>query len=484
MVLNLSPYEFWIAELLDSNKYPSYLWQTFIKLVLLMIENNGRIIVVDDTPANLHLLSNLLEERDYEVRAFPSAKLALMAMKNFLPELILLDIMMPQMNGYEMCECLKKDEKLRDIPVIFISALNEIFDKVKAFSVGGVDYITKPVQAEEVLVRVETHLQLFRLREMLQKTNFIQSEKLAQQNQQLKTLNQELEKANKELKEKYLQLEEAQLQLVQNEKMVTLGNLVTGIAHEINNPLGFIGGNVRAAQKHLQNLLAGLSLYREHSQLDDEIVEEIEDLDLEFVAEDFPKLIASMQGGYDIIRNISKSLRIFARKDTNKKNEFNLHDGIDSTLLILKYRLKANENRPAIEIIKNYGNLPPVKCYAGQLNQVFMNILANAIDALDENNVGKTFQEIEKEPNRITIRTELSENLKNAIVRIADNGTGMPEEVKAKIFQQEFTTKEVGKGTGLGMAIAHQIITEKHGGKISCDSVVGQGTIFTIVIPR
>ncbi|NEO57338.1 MAG: response regulator [Okeania sp. SIO3B5] len=449
-----------------------------------MIENNGRIIVVDDTPANLHLLSNLLEERDYEVRAFPSAKLALMAMKNFLPELILLDIMMPQMNGYEMCECLKKDEKLRDIPVIFISALNEIFDKVKAFSVGGVDYITKPVQAEEVLVRVETHLQLFRLREMLQKTNFIQSEKLAQQNQQLKTLNQELEKANKELKEKYLQLEEAQLQLVQNEKMVTLGNLVTGIAHEINNPLGFIGGNVRAAQKHLQNLLAGLSLYREHSQLDDEIVEEIEDLDLEFVAEDFPKLIASMQGGYDIIRNISKSLRIFARKDTNKKNEFNLHDGIDSTLLILKYRLKANENRPAIEIIKNYGNLPPVKCYAGQLNQVFMNILANAIDALDENNVGKTFQEIEKEPNRITIRTELSENLKNAIVRIADNGTGMPEEVKAKIFQQEFTTKEVGKGTGLGMAIAHQIITEKHGGKISCDSVVGQGTIFTIVIPR
>ncbi|MDY7004418.1 MAG: response regulator [Cyanobacteriota bacterium] len=449
-----------------------------------MIENNGRIIIVDDTPANLHLLSNLLEERDYEVRAFPSAKLALMGMKNFLPELILLDIMMPQMNGYEMCECLKKDEKWRDIPVIFISTLNEIFDKVKAFSVGGVDYITKPVQAEEVLARVETHLQLFRLREMLQKTNFIQSEKLAQQNRQLKTLNQELEKANQELKEKYLQLEEAQLQLVQNEKMVTLGYLVTGIAHEINNPLGFIGGNVRAAQEYLQNLLAGLFLYREHSHLDDEIVEEIEDLDLEFVAEDFPKLIASMQRGYDIIHNISTSLRTFARKDTNKKNEFNLHDGIDSTLLILKYRLKANENRPVIEIIKNYGNMPPVKCYAGQLNQVFMNILANAIDALDESNAGKTFQEIEKEPNRITIRTELSEDKQKAIVRIADNGTGMPEEVRAKIFQQGFTTKEVGKGTGLGMAIAHQIITEKHGGKISCDSIVGQGTIFTIVIPR
>ncbi|NES02045.1 MAG: hybrid sensor histidine kinase/response regulator [Okeania sp. SIO2F4] len=449
-----------------------------------MIENNGRILVVDDTPANLHLLSNLLEERDYEVRAFPSAKLALMGMKNFLPELILLDITMPQMNGYEMCEYLKEDEKWRDIPVIFISALNEIFDKVKAFSVGGVDYITKPVQAEEVLARVETHLQLFRLREMLQKTNFIQSQKLAQQNRQLKTLNQELEKANKELKEKYLQLEEAQLQLVQNEKMVSLGNLVTGIAHEINNPLGFIGGNVRVAQEYLQDLFAGLSLYQKHSHLDDEIVEKIEDLDLEFLVEDFPKLIASMQEGYDIIRNISTSLRTFARTDIENKTEFNLHDGIDSTLLILKYRLKANENRPAIEVVKNYGALPLVKCYTGQLNQVFMNLLANAIDALDESNEGKTFQEIEKEPNRIRIETELSEDNKLAIVSIADNGTGMPEEVKVKIFEQGFTTKAVGKGTGLGMAIAHQIVTEKHGGMISCDSKVGQGTIFTIIIPR
>ncbi len=449
-----------------------------------MMENNGRIIVVDDTPANLHLLSNLLEERDYEVRAFPSGKLALMGMKNFLPELILLDITMPQMNGYEMCEYLKENEKWRDIPVIFISALNEIFDKVKAFSVGGVDYITKPVQAEEVLARVETHLQLFRLREMLQKTNFIQSQKLAQQNRQLKTLNQELEKTNKELKEKYLQLEEAQLQLVQNEKMVSLGNLVTGIAHEINNPLGFIGGNVRIAQEYLQDLFAGLSLYQKHSHLDDEIVEQIEDLDLEFLVEDFPKLIASMQDGYDIIRDISTSLRTFARTDIENKTEFNLHDGIDSTLLILKYRLKANENRPAIEILKNYGYMPPVKCYAGQLNQVFMNILANAIDALDESNAGKTFQEIEKEPNRITITTELSEDKQKAIVRIADNGMGMPEDVKAKIFQQGFTTKEVGKGTGLGMAIANQIVAEKHGGMIICDSRVGSGTIFTIVIPR
>ncbi|MGD1805195.1 trifunctional serine/threonine-protein kinase/ATP-binding protein/sensor histidine kinase [Dapis sp. BLCC M126] len=279
-------------------------------------------------------------------------------------------------------------------------------------------------------------------------------------------------------------LQEAQLQLVQSEKMATLGNLVAGVAHEINNPVGFISGNVDAAQEHLQDLLSALCLYQENTSPAEEIVEKIEELETDFIAEDFPKLIASMAEGCQIIRNISTSLRTFSRTDTENKTEFNLHDGIDSTLLILKYRLKSNEKRPAIEIIKNYGNMPPVKCYAGQLNQVFMNLLANAIDALDESNAGKTFQEIEKEPNLITIETEVHNSNNSVIVQISDNGMGMPEEVKAKIFQQGFTTKGVGKGTGLGMAIAHQIVTEKHGGKIICNSTVGEGTIFTIIIPR
>ncbi|NEQ37502.1 MAG: AAA family ATPase [Okeania sp. SIO3I5] len=279
-------------------------------------------------------------------------------------------------------------------------------------------------------------------------------------------------------------LQAAQLQLVQSEKMATLGNLVAGVAHEINNPVGFISGNVDAAQEHLQDLLSALSLYQENTSPPQEIVEAIEELETDFIAEDFPKLIASMAEGCQIIRNISTSLRTFSRTDTASKTEFNLHDGIDSTLLILKYRLKANENRPAIEIVKNYGNIPLVKCYAGQLNQVFMNLLANAIDALDESNEGKTFTDIEKKRNCITIATELSEDKKSAIVRIADNGTGIPEEVKARLFESGFTTKAVGKGTGLGMAIAHQIVTEKHGGMITCNSTVGQGTIFTIIIPR
>ncbi len=289
--------------------------------------------------------------------------------------------------------------------------------------------------------------------------------------------------ARNELQQALTDLQQAQLQLVQSEKMATLGNLVAGVAHEINNPVGFIGGNVDAAQEHLQDLLSILSLYQENTSPPKEIAEEIEELEPDFIAEDFPKLIASMAEGCNIIRNISKSLRTFSRTDTVSKTEFNLHDGIDSTLLILKYRLKANEQRPAIEIVKKYGDIPLVKCYPGQLNQVFMNLLANGIDALDESNEGKTFAELEKEPNSITIVTELSEDKKRIIVRIGDNGTGMPEDVKARLFEQGFTTKGVGKGTGLGMAIARQIVEEKHGGKIICHSELGKGTEFIISLP-
>ena len=276
-------------------------------------------------------------------------------------------------------------------------------------------------------------------------------------------------------------LQDAQLQLVQNEKMATLGNLVAGVAHEINNPVGFIEGNITAAQEYIQDLLEALSLYAENTTPPESVVEELEDLELEFMAEDFPKLIASMQEGVNRIRNISTSLRTFSRTDTATKTEFSLGEGLDSTLLILKYRLKANECRPAIKVVKSYGNVPPIKCYAGQLNQVFMNLLANAIDAFEEDNQGKTYQEIEKNINVITICTSLEKH--QVQIKIQDNGCGMKPETKERIFEQGFTTKGVGKGTGLGMAIAHQIIAEKHGGTISCLSELGKGTTFIITIP-
>ena len=441
----------------------------------------GQIAVVDDTVANLHLLSTLLEGAGYDVRLFPRGKLALEGIVYSLPDLILLDIQMPEMNGYEVCEKLKANELTRNIPVIFISALNETFDKVKAFQVGGVDYISKPFQAEEVLARVATHLELYQMKKKLQETNIIQAQQLTLQNHQLLELNQALEKANRELQNNYEKLQYAQLQLVQTEKMATIGNLVAGVAHEINNPVGFISGNISVAQEYLQDLLSALALYQQKCPLDLEFAEKLEDLDIDFIAEDFPKLIASMQSGCDRIASISTSLRTFSRTDTDKKTEFNLHEGLESTILILKYRLKANEERPAINIIKNYGHLPEIKCYPGQLNQVFMNILSNAIDAFDEANVGKSYSEIEANPNTIAILTLISNE--QVQIQINDNGCGMNKETVERIFEQGFTTKEVGKGTGLGMAIARQIIEEKHGGKITCISEYNKGTKFTIALP-
>ena len=278
------------------------------------------------------------------------------------------------------------------------------------------------------------------------------------------------------------ELKQTQIQLVQAEKMSGLGQLVAGVAHEINNPVGFLKGNIQPAQSYVQDLLRLIDLYQEKvPNPDADIKDEIEEIDLEFVREDLPNIINSMNTGVDRIRNISDSLRIFSRQDQDHKTAFDLHEGIDSTLLILKHRTKANEQRPAVEVIKNYGELPEVQCFPGQLNQVFMNVLANDIDAFDEANRGKTFQEIKADPNTITITTLIVDE--QVRVQIQDNACGMKPKTIERIFEQGFTTKDVGKGTGLGMAIAHQIITEKHSGSIECSSELGKGTIFTITFP-
>ena len=432
----------------------------------------SKVLIVDDDPQNLYILLEILKSNYAIVAAKNGTKALEFATQKPYPDLIVLDVMMPDVDGYTLCQTIKSQPETQDIPIIFISALDKTLDKVKAFEVGGVDYITKPFQREEILARVANHIEIDRLRRQLY-----------HQTVQLADKNQELIQVNQDLQDRYSEIKATQLQLVQAEKMASLGGLMAGIAHEINNPASFIKANIQPAQTYVQDLFGIIDfLLQKCPQNALDIQDEIEAIDLQFIREDLPKLINSIGFGVDRISDVSHSLRIFSRTDRNCKVTFKLHDGLDSTLLILKHRTKANENRPAIEIAKTYGNIPAIYCFPGPLNQVFMNLISNAIDAFDEANKGKSFAEIKANPNRIVIETKMLGD-EQVQIRVQDNGCGMQPETQAQIFEQGFTTKGVGKGTGLGMAIARQIVEEKHGGTISCSSELGKGTEFAIVLP-
>ncbi|MCC5640204.1 HAMP domain-containing protein [Nostoc sp. CHAB 5844] len=292
-------------------------------------------------------------------------------------------------------------------------------------------------------------------------------------------LENRVEKRTDELKTALSELQRTQAQVIQNEKMSSLGQLVAGVAHEINNPVNFIHGNIAHLSEYTQNLVKMLHIYQQcHPSEDPEIQALAEEIDLEFLMEDLQKILPSMKMGTERIRNIVLSLRNFSRMDEADFKAVNIHEGIESTLLILQYRLKDKPECPGIEVVRDYGNLPEVECYPGQLNQVLMNILVNAIDALEESsqNIARLTRP------KITIRTSVVD-AQWVEIAIADNGPGMPENVKLRIFDPFFTTKSVGKGTGMGMAISYQIITEKHNGKLDCFSTSGQGTEFRIQIP-
>ena len=303
------------------------------------------------------------------------------------------------------------------------------------------------------------------------------NQKLESYSQTLEERTQAMRQKNIVLKETLQELRLTQSQLIQNEKMSSLGQLVAGIAHEINNPVNFIYGNLKYTNDYIQQLLWLLQLYQKHYPYPEpEIQNAKKEADIEYLTEDLPKMLTSMKVGADRIREIVLSLRIFSRLDEAEFKTADIHEGIDSTLLILQHRLKYQSTRPQITVIKDYCEIPKIQCFAGQLNQVFMNILANAIDALEE-----AFQNgLCPEP---IIRISSAQVNENVVIHIADNGTGIPEAIQSHLFDPFFTTKPVGKGTGMGLSISYQIIAEKHGGSLRCISSPGQGAEFVIAIP-
>ncbi|MEM9215734.1 MAG: response regulator [Cyanobacteria bacterium P01_F01_bin.150] len=451
----------------------------------------GNILIVDDVPENVQLLSSTLSEQGYKVRGVLSGEMALRA-SDSLPDLILLDIMMPDMDGYEVCRRLKASSHTRNIPVIFLSALDAAVGKVKAFDMGGADYITKPFQLQEVHARVNHQLKLQQLQKQLVTQAEILNQKNAHLQQEIRDREQvevalraseikEREK-NHHLNQTLKQLQKVQAHLVQQEKMSGLGQLVAGVAHEINNPVSFIYGNLKYAEAYAQNLLKALQIYQQVvPKLPTELEAELETLELDFLQEDFPKLLKSMNVGSKRIHEIVQSLRLFSRHREAEVKTVDIYEGIDSTLMILQSRLRAQAEQAAVSVVKDYGDLPKVECYPGRLNQVFMNILTNSIDALELLRLPEATPYSHREPT-IHIQTKpLSAN--RVGIYISDNGPGIPKEVQTRLFDPFFTTKDIGKGTGLGLAISYKIIVDHHGGELRCLSRPGKGAMFAIEIP-
>ena len=308
----------------------------------------------------------------------------------------------------------------------------------------------------------------------------IANKKLAEYNQ---ILEQKLAEKTQQLEKTLLELKKVEADLIQRDKMSSLGQLVAGVAHEINNPINFIYGNLEYADRYTEDMLSLLKLYQQLDSIAPEIQAKSEAIELSFMIEDLPKILSSMKIGANRIREIILSLKNFSRMEESEMKYVDIHAGIDNTLMILQHRFKANRDQSQIEVCKNYGDLPLVQCYAGHLNQVFMNILANAIDALKEVKHLEGFSPIISIATQI-IKAKTPQAIDLIEIKITDNGLGMSEDVQKQLFNPFFTTKPAGKGTGLGMSISYEIVKEKHGGSLQCVSDPGWGTEFVIQIPQ
>jgi signal transduction histidine kinase len=405
------------------------------------------ILIVDDSPTNATVLLGILQQSGFKVVVANSGETALEKLEVISPSLILLDVILPEMDGFDLCCRLKAAQATCDIPVIFMTSLSNTTDKVKGLNMGAVDYIIKPLQKEEVLARVKVHLKL-------------------------RNLNKALEEQARELK---MALEEVQ----QSQKMSTLGQLVAGIAHEISNPVTCISANTLYALTYIQDMVNHIRLYQQKAT-EVQINSHAKEIDLEYLIKDLFNLISSMQESATRLYHLSDSLRIF-RNETEVIVPFDLHQGLESTLLILSHRIKADGRRPEIKIIKEYGELPMIRCFPGQINQVFMNLITNAINALRESGYQANLNN-QKNP-QIWIKTELNLERTEAVICIKDNGGGIPKSIEQKIVEISFSMKPIVTGIGLGLRIAHRIIVEKHGGSLQLNSSIGEGTELIIKLP-
>ena len=440
-----------------------------------------RVLVVDDQPIVIESIRRLLAaEPDIELHACGDPTLALSTAVELRPSVILQDLVMPEVDGLMLVKFLRAHPHTKETPIIVLSSQDHAKTKAAAFRAGANDYLVKLPDPIELIARLRYHSEAYH--------NLLKRDEAEETLIHNKVLEEKVEERTAELKDALESLKHAQTKLIHNEKMNSMGQLVAGIAHEVNNPINFIYGNINYVNGYVQDLLELVQTYQKHYPTPaPDINEKLEALDLEFSSPDLLKSFVSLRSGAKRIRNLVLSLRNFSRFDESELKVACVHEGLDSTLAMLGDQLEG------IKIEKNYGELPKIECYPGQLNQVFMHLIKNALDmfnrvdtkriaaTVSENSAQQSAKRSETSLPLLHISTAALDN--KVAIWIADNGPGISLEIQDRIFDPFFTTKAVGEGAGLGLSISHQIVTVQHGGKIKCYSVPGQGTKFLVELP-
>ena len=423
-----------------------------------MSDRTSTVLVVDDEANNRNVIVAQLKNEGYQIKTAASGEEALDIIDRELPDLILLDVMMPGISGFDVAEILKNEQRTANIPIIMLTSLGDVSSRLTALNNGAEEFLTKPVGRAELAARIRNLLKIKNHQDDLSRYSNLLEGQVAERTNALETVN--------------LQLDETYSQLLQAEKLAALGQLAAGVAHEINNPIGFVSSNLGTLNGYLKDLLKIVEAYEDVIAAQPGKTQEYADLqslkaelDLDFLRTDAPQLITESLDGVTRVRGIVKDLKNFAHVDVSPEwGAANLHECLNSTLNIANHEIKYKAT-----VIKDYGELPEVECLPSQLNQVFLNLLVNAAQAIPENGQGT-----------ITVRT--SADSENVRIEICDSGCGItPENIK-KIFDPFFTTKPVGTGTGLGLSLSYGII-KRHHGRIEVGSEVGRGTTFRITLP-